>query len=254
MQKKIIKLKFNITLFFFTSFVSQNAFSIINIETIRGQNKAGSIGGLNINFLGERGNSERFTGNLKTLNAYVTDLNEFLVFTDYTYGESRNIKDTNRANAHFRYTLKDSELFYKEFFYQIEFDEFRSLDFRQLIGTGLRTSVFKTEKTNLAIGYGFFHESEYYDQAPDEERIRLNLYLAYFQELSPDISLAATLYFQPDIEVFKDIRSILTTTLKTKITDSISFINNINGRLDSQPVSGIRKYDISYNFGLSYDY
>lgn len=230
------------------------AYGILNVEALRGQNKEGSVGGINFNFLGERGNSERFTGNMKTLNAYATNLHEFLLFSDYTYGESNSNTDVHRGNAHLRYTLKDSKTFYKEFFYQIEFDEFRSLDFRQIAGLGLRSSVLKSKTVNLAIGYGLFYENEFYNMAPTEERVRVNTYLAHFQELNKNVTVSSSLYFQPDVENFKDFRAILNTTLKTNITDSLAFVNNINLRYDSLPVNDIRKYDISYNVGLSYDY
>lgn len=238
----------------FSFFLSQTAHGILNVEALRGQNKEGSVGGINFNFLGEVGNAERFTGNLRSLNAYATDIHEFLLFSDYTYGESNSNTDVHRGNAHLRYTNKARKNFYKEFFYQIEFDEFRSLDFRQIAGLGLRSSVLKSKNINLAIGYGTFYENEFYDMAPTEERVRINLYLAYFQQFTPDFNISSSLYFQPDVENAEDIRAIVNTTLKTKVTDSIAFMNNINLRYDSLPVNDVQKYDISYNIGLSYEY
>lgn len=237
-----------------TFLFSQSTFGILNVESLRGQNKAGSVGGINFNFLGEVGNAERFTGNLKSLNAYATDIHEFLLFSDYTYGESNSNTDVHRGNAHLRYTNKARKNFYKELFYQIEFDEFRSLDFRQIAGLGLRSSVLKSKNINLAIGYGTFYENEFYDMAPTEERVRLNLYLSYFQQFTPDFNISSSLYFQPDVGNANDLRAIVNTTIKTKVTDSIAFMNNINFRYDSLPVNDIQKYDISYNIGLSYEY
>jgi putative salt-induced outer membrane protein YdiY len=237
-----------------TVLFSQSALGILNVESLRGQNKEGSVGGINFNFLGEVGNADRFNGNIKSLNAYATDIHEFLLFSDYTYGESNSNTDVHRGNAHLRYTNKARKNFYKEFFYQIEFDEFRSLDFRQILGLGLRSSVLKSEKVNLAIGYGTFYENEFYNMAPTEERFRINLYLSYFQQVNANFNISSSLYFQPDIENAHDYRAIVNTTIKTKVTDSIAFMNNINFRYDSLPVNDVQKHDISYNIGLSYEY
>lgn len=226
----------------------------MNIETLRAQKTEGFQGGVNLNFLGEKGNSDKFTSNFRTLNAYIKDRNEFLLLTEYTYGESTQVKDTHRGSAHIRYTYRLFPLFYTELFTQAEFDEFRHLDYRQLFGTGLRTPLTQQDKFSLAIGYGAFYEYEIYSFSDDEKRVRLNMYLTHSQELNSQVSVASTLYIQPDVSNFEDLRAIFTPIVKTKISRRLSLVTILNFRFDNLPVPDTKRYDLSYNFGFTFDF
>lgn len=230
------------------------AYAIMNIETLRSQNGEGFQGGINLNFLGEKGNSDKFTSNLRSLNAYIKNRHEVLILTNYTYGESFATKDTHKGSAHLRYTFRLHPLFNSEFFTQAEFDEFRRLDFRQISGIGLRSPILKNDSYSLAVGYGGFYEYEVYNETPNEERVRFNFYMTYFHELNSNVSFSTTVYIQPDIENFEDLRAIASPILKTKITDSLALISLAHLRFDNLPVPDTERYDLSYNFGFSYDF
>lgn len=243
-----------ITVLLFFLFNSQPALAIMNIETLRAQKNVGFQGGVNLNFLGEKGNSDKFTSNLRTLNAYIKDRHEVLLLTNYTYGESIKIKDSHKGSAHARYTYKLSKYFYSEFFTQVEFDEFRHLDFRQITGTGLRTPLTISPNYTVAFGYGAFYEYEVYNTSPNEERVRANFYVSYYQDVNPQVSFSSTLYLQPDVENTDDLRAIFSPILKTKISERLSLVTIVNLRYDNRPVPETKEYDLSYNFGFNYDF
>ena len=141
-----------------------------------------------------------------------------------------------------------------EFFTQSQFDEFRSLDFRQLFGTGFRNPIHKSDKNYAYVGYGIFYENETYSQAPDEERIRANFYVTYATVIRENVEFSTVLYFQPDIDQIEDVRVIFTPAMKTKISDKLSMLASVDYSLDSKPVNDNKEYDLSYNMGLTYDF
>lgn len=245
--------KILITLIF--SLISYNfAYAIMNIETLRAQKNEGFQGGVNLNFIGEKGNSDKFTSNLRTLNAYIKNRHEILLLTNYTYGESLQIKDTHKGSAHVRYTYRLTPIFSSEFFTQAEFDQFRLLDYRQIAGLGLRTPLLTKPHSLVVIGYGGFYEYEVYNSSPDEERVRLNFYLSNYVEINSQVSLSSTLYLQPDVKDFEDLRAIFSPIVKTKISEKLSLVTLVNLRFDNRPVADTEKYDLSYNFGFTYDF
>ncbi len=233
---------------------TSQALAILNVEKLRKESGDGLNGSLNMNISGQKGNTDTSTTNIKSLNAYSKNFDKYLILLDYTYGENNGVTNTHRGTTHLRYSYIKNKLLVQEFFVQSEFDDFRNLDFRQVAGLGLRTSISKLNQGELYIGYGVFYEFEKYSSANDESRVRLNSYLTYNQTLAENVEAAVILYVQPDVSDLDDLRVSFSPSLKTQISKKLSMLSSVDYRLDSKPVNDNKKYDISYNMGLIFDF
>jgi putative salt-induced outer membrane protein YdiY len=239
--------------FFLITILTTNSFAILNIEKLRSDANNGFNSNLNLNLSGQKGNSNTSIINLKTLSSYYQSINQYLLITDYSYGESEGLTSVHRGSAHLRYSYANNVFFTKEVFTQSEFDKFRDLDFRQLFGLGLRTSLKKVTESKLYLGYGFFYEFEKYSTSADEKRIRFNSYLSYYNDIADNINISFILYVQPEVGDFSDTRVIFSPIVKSQINKKISMSSSIDYRLDTKPVNNNKKYDLSYNMGLIYN-
>src|SRR5690606_22376898 len=128
-----------------------------------------------------------------------------LLFTgDYLYGTSFNVKDTNRGHGHLRYTFFHREKIAYETFVQSEFDEFKDLNSRNLIGANVRNRIRSDDSHILYLGYGAFYEVENFIGNDDHEGFRGNFYVSYSYKLNDLVAASLTTYYQP---LLKDVET-----------------------------------------------
>lgn len=143
---------------------------------------------------------------------------------------------------------------------QKEYNEFTLLKDRELAGGGLRVALVQEEdqnsSVNIYLGIGVMWEQEVLDLSPDEETeiYRSTNYISCRLKANDTTTLAATAYYQPDLEDSSDYRVIFDGTLAFKITRSLSFTFNINYRFDNEPPAGIKRYDTEITNGISLNF
>ncbi len=181
---------------------SESGFGFINIESLRQENKAGLSGSGALQVSGQAGNTNKFSGSASALTIEKLQRDELLFLLSDQYGLTSGIKDTNNAQAHLRYTFFEEEKYAFEVFTQREFDEFKNLNARTLLGANIRERLAKTSEQNLYFGLGGFYEWQVYVGDLERDGLRANAYLSFATQLNESVSSSATLYYQP---LFKDL-------------------------------------------------
>ncbi len=137
-----------------------------------------------------------------------------------------------------------------EFFIQSNEKPLEKIEERNLIGAGVRISPLK----DLRLGIGLFDETEKRINLNERNTTRLNTYINYLLKISENTSLNSLIYFQPDIDDFSEIRSLLRLNLRVKAVEN--FFININYEYvhDSSPPLGTDKKNSIYGVKLSYEF
>ncbi len=137
-----------------------------------------------------------------------------------------------------------------EFFIQSNEKPLEKIEERNLIGAGVRISPLK----DLRLGIGLFDENEKRTNLNERNTTRLNTYLNYLLKISENTSLNSLIYFQPDIDDFSEIRSLLRLNLRVKAIEN--FFINVNYEYvhDSSPPLGTDKKNSIYGVKLSYEF
>jgi len=240
---------------FFLLTSASPAFAFMNIESIRLANKEGTSGSLGLKLNGQSGNTEKLTSEFNTLTIERSDLNEYLLAGKYRYGESRRIKDTHDGNLHVRYTRYIVNWPAVETFAQTQFNEFKQLKRRDLLGVGLRTLLQRAEANSLYLGTGLFYEHEKFENRfPDEETVRANIYLSFVRTFNAQVSGSVIVYYQPSLEGFGDTRVQVDSGLQVNLAAKLALTLDYDIQYDSQPVPGVAKTDTIYLVGLAYAY
>lgn len=242
---------------------SIQASAIVNIENMRidTTNKIeGMDSTINLDISGDNGNTQKIQAGLGArAQWYAPQGTHFIVF-NYEYGESADIKDTDKAFLHGRSInyLSDTQAW--EVFTQIESNPFTRLELRALVGAGLRWELSKSEGVASYAGVGLFRSREELDpesMTTDTDTVyntRLNTYLVLKYKISPHARLVNTLYYQPDINDSSDYRLLEQLGLQMDITEKLSFKISLDVSHDSMAPQTIRATDTRYRTGFEYNF
>lgn len=136
---------------------------------------------------------------------------------EYTFVNGERI--VSRVLEHLRYRYRFSEWLAAESFLQHEFDEFRRLQARGLLGAGPHFTLKGTEDLGLVLGVAAMLEYEQlrHDGEPDAGRrwtdLRVSSYALVRVKLMENVSLLETVYAQPRVARPSDIRLLNETAL-----------------------------------------
>jgi putative salt-induced outer membrane protein YdiY len=232
------------------------AFAFMNIEQIRQSKKEGTAGAVGLKVNGQTGNSKKLLSEATTLTVQRNGKSEYLLAGLYRYGSSRNVKDTHQGNAHFRFTQDFGNSPSAEAFLQTEFDQFKRLARRDLIGVGARQLVERAEGNSLFVGGGIFHENERFSGGgvPNQNAFRINMYIAFVRAFSKTVSGSATIYYQPKLSVPSDMRAQIDSALQVKLAEYLALSLEWDLQADTRPPPGVQTVDTTYLVGLNFTY
>jgi putative salt-induced outer membrane protein YdiY len=179
----------------------------------------------------------------------------------YSYGRSRGLTDTNKSFAHLRHIDQWTPRWAWEGFGQAETDEFARLEFRGLIGGGVRRTLSgPTEQHAAYLGTGaFFVRETISDQAGStdagtDRAWRANIYLVLKYRVDDRIGVVSSTYYQPDLGQASDYRLLESATLEVGLSERLALDLSIDIAHDSRPPQGVERTDVRYRTGLSYSF
>ncbi len=241
---------------------STGALGITVIDTSMDIGK-GATGQLSLNFSGKSGNSENQDIDLSWTNWFSKDSNQWLLSANYSYGEKAKDEVEDNGLIHARWINLDAITTNVDFesFIQLQYDDFKDLSSRQLIGVGLRhrlTSADNTPTLSATFGAGFFYEVEEQDLMDEKQyTIRGNLYARYTKKNPSDLypyTLHSTLYVQPSLEGMSDVRAFNVNQIDFPIAESLTLGIQLTFDFDSEPFESVEKLDIEYGLVMTYKY
>ena len=206
---------------------------IVNMESSRKENLIGSHVQINIGLNGSSGTVDRTNYSLEgRFDNNSSNWQRFAIFS-YKREEKDNSITSNNTFMHLRGVRKITPLVAIEGFIQLSEKPLQKIKRRELIGAGLRLSPYKSIK----IGLGIFNENEERILSEARETVRINSYITNSFNISETASFDTTLYIQPDLEDFSELRSYLVLGLRLKISERFSSIITYENTHDSSPVS-----------------
>ncbi len=214
----------------------------------------GVLGSVGLKLNGASGNTSKFNASTALNNLYRNEKNEYLSLLSYSYGENAHTKNIHKGQLHLRYARILSKKFYLEAFSQIEFDDFKSLKYRRLLGLGLRNKFLNAKAHKLAFGLGVFYESEAFDDLTKNMLYRYNLYVSYKANLSSSSTFTFVNYYQPATSGAQNFRFKSHLNLRVKIYKNLALTNEVRYSFDSNLSDPIRKGDLVYMTGFRFKY
>jgi len=209
---------------------------------------------------GDNGNTQKIKAGAGARAQWYEETGTRFIVINYEYGESADVKDTDKTFFHFRNIWHRTETYSWEAFTQFESNEFTRLKLRALAGGGIRWPVLHNDSTAVYIGLGVLRSKEKLDSAPlvtdagTTYNNRLSTYMVYKHTISKHSRLTNTLYYQPDLSEASDYRMLEQFGLQMDITENLSFRLSLDIAHDSYPPQQIKQTDTGYSAGFDYHF
>lgn len=263
----LIGMKYTLVLIFL--FFSFSAFSqILNIEKARLDSlEKGRAYRINFetkfNFYNRSASAEeqaRFMTLTNELNAvFAPSKHAYIAIGKLAYTENNSSSILNNGYFHVRTNFNYKKRWSQEAYGQIQYDNFRGLTDRYLLGAAIRWRALKSNKLTLAIGSGPMYENEIW-RKPTEEGvenvtfIKLSTYLIIRWDISPNVYFNTTLYHQVGYDNSIDAarnRLSSNTNFNFKISKFLTFTTNIAMAYEDKPIIPITKFIYGVENGLT---
>ena len=223
---------------------------IVNMESARKESLSGFQFQANFGLNGSSGTVDRTNYSVETRLDY--NSNKWQRFGVFSY--KREEKDdsitSNNTFFHLRAVRKVNNLVSWEVFSQLSEKPLQKIKRRELFGAGVRLSPYKT----LRVGLGLFDENEERILSKTRKTTRLNTYITNDFKISDTATFESTLYIQPDIDDFSEVRSFFVAGLRLKITEKFSSIISYENTYDSSPPPSTDRSNSFYGIKFSFEY
>lgn len=168
------------------------------------------------------------------------------------YGTSRGLTLTKKTFEHVRIRQTLDCHWKWEVFGQHEYDQFRRLSLRALVGTGPAFQVVDTKEVHVLMGAAYLYESERLnrragtiDAGLHSTAHRVSAYVTGHEKLSTGVAIVETVYAQPRIDDPGDVRILGELSVQSKLTQRIALKDSFNIAYDRTPPDGVQRYDTS---------
>ncbi len=144
---------------------------------------------------------------------------------------------------------------YIENFYQYEYDPFKDLESRILVGLGIRKNIkpsAPSQTYRFQVGTGIMQETESTTTSKTTD-IRSSSYINYANTFN-DKTVKVITYFQPKISNFSDFRALAEASLTNKLYKQISLVSKIKVNIDKNPPIGIKESDLSIHHAITINF
>jgi len=180
-----------------------------------------------------------------------------LVLARGEYGTSRGLTLAKKSFEHVRIRSELDDSWRWEVFAQHEYDQFRRLSLRALVGTGPAYQVFDTAQLGVLTGAAYLYEDERLDTRPgtlDAGRHRTahrgSVYVTGHENLSTSVTIVETVYVQPRLDAARDVRVFGELAVLTKLSARIALKDGFNVAYDATPPDGVKTHDTSLDVAL----
>lgn len=173
------------------------------------------------------------------------------------YGTALHVVNSKKTFEHLRERMTLTEHWKWEVFGQHEYDEFRRLSFRALLGTGPALQILRQKEYGLLAGVAYMLDLEQLDdrdEATDSGREttehRVSAYVTGHEKIVKNVSFVQTMYAQPKIDDAANYRLLGEAALLVKLSKRYAFTNGLVVSYDSRPPQQVKRFDSSLKVGL----
>jgi putative salt-induced outer membrane protein YdiY len=192
----------------------------------------------------------------------------YMLLGEVSYVENNANKILNNGQIHLRSTFNFRRKFSPELFTQAQYDDFRGLSERYVVGGTIRWNSIRSEKLLLAFSAGPMYEYENWkvpaSQSAEEREIveevqfvKLSTNLIIRWTITEYLDLNSIVYYQVGYDENIDAtrnRISNSTNLNLRITDKIGFKTGLRMAYEDRPIVPITKFIYSIENGINLNF
>jgi putative salt-induced outer membrane protein YdiY len=257
----------NILLITSMSFLSCQSFAITNIEKERtAKSEDGWNGHVRLKFNGKSGNNEETELGVGSHIRWNNQPLKWLNWYSRDYQRNNGALSNDETFFHTRLIHNHQQVISTEYFLQYEEAPFSGIKRRALQGMGMRwrnwfkpQNELKQSSGESYQGIGIFNEQVRevdLGETQVEQRFRANLYSHWLYQHSGEraFSTSVTLYVQPDLAAFNDVKALLQAQASIPLSEQLHFQWKLQSNWDSRPPSEVSKEVHETTMQLKYSF
>ena len=233
----------------------------VNIEKLRSDEaKSGAAGAVEFDLRARSGNVEVWEVGIEAQLGRRRQRGSTLLIARGELGWEGGERYSSEGLFHLRQGFKKSDGIWPEVFAQIDYDKARLLEFRGLVGGGLRLRIYQGEGVRCWWGTAYMLEHERLDAAEDMEAGRVvtvhrwSNYLTIRAEIGERVRGLGAVYAQPRFDAWGDVRMLGDARLEVELGGPLSLVVSSHARYDSRPPGRIESLDVRLNSGLKIEF
>jgi hypothetical protein len=235
----------------------------VNIEKLRPATTGSSLSGnIEIEWALRSGSVNRHDLKLASqLGLAAEDGSGWLLLANGGAGWQEGARYSNRGLLHVRRIQSvGRERVLLEAFAQVNYARERLLDFRGLLGMGVRlrlhSSAAQSEEREVWCGTGHMLEREHLDLSPHHQHPqsttahRWSSYLSVQYTWATGRGISSTTYLQPRLDALGDVRLLNDSRLEVTVAGPLSLTVSLHLLHDSDPPDGVESLELEIGSGL----
>jgi hypothetical protein len=174
------------------------------------------------------------------------------------YGTSRGLTLARKSFEHVRGRIELDRRWRWEVFGQHEYDQFRRLALRALVGTGPALQIVETPALALLAGAAYLYEYERLDTrlgtidaGEHTTAHRASVYLTGHEDIGAGALIVETVYAQPRLDQPGDVRVLGELAVQTKLSARLGLKNSFLVAYDRTPPDGVKRYDTALEVAIT---
>lgn len=232
------------------------AWGQVNTEKMRAFEVDGFATTLSGDVALESGNADLFEVGIGTRFDYRTGPDYLFLIGRVRYGQEGGATFKNQSFAHLRYNRALADWLVVETFTQLQQDAFKLLRLRLLVGSGVRFRYVDSDRIGVYQGTTLMYENETLDAGkvgshPAQQTVgRWSNYINVRIRLSDETSIINTVYVQPRLDAFSDVRVLDEAALAIAVTKHLTLRTSFSLSYDSRPPDTVESLDIAVRNGI----
>ena len=174
----------------------------------------------------------------------------FISATGYRTVQAGGKSFVNNLLQHYRYNYDYNHWLTQEVFMQAQIDKRLALDFRGLMGIGVRMFIFEIGKQRAYFGLHYMFEYEEEVEGIIRQDQRISSYMNLRLSPAKNVEFNSTTYFQPLIDKWSDWRINTVNSLLIQISSNLKFKSSLTFIHDQFPPESIPEETYSFVNGL----
>jgi hypothetical protein len=210
------------------------------------------------------GNTQYFEFEIDGKVQYQTSRHRWRLIGIHMRRTARGVEVAEARLGHFRHNYRLWSRFSTIAFLQGQYNPFLRIDSRTVIGGGGRAELFEGDVWRSAIGVTVMHETEELTDENDAvaafqsvertSNYRVSSFLTVYREGANGFDIDLWAFFQPVMNDFADARASGAASIGLNIVGELDLVVTYVVKYDSQPPSGVKKYDYILRSGLGWKF
>jgi putative salt-induced outer membrane protein YdiY len=234
------------------------AAQIVNVQALFDDATAplGVAGGAELSLDWRTGSTNLLVARGVLMGQWRTERHAVLGVVRGEYGFAQEQLIVSKFLEHLRYRYRFTDWLSGETFVQHELDAFRRLRLRALVGAGPRFTLWSSDSARLTVGVAGMveHEQLRNDGEPDAgarvTEVRMSSYVLARVKVMENMSFVETLYVQPRVTRFSDLRLLNESLLLVEANKHFTFSTGLVITYDTAPPATVSRMDTQLRTAL----